>query len=88
MIFSFGMLRDHLFNAALAGQPTSLPALAKPFDTYLPIALVAAGQILVVSSTWALGVTGTFLGDYFGILMDARVDGCVPSLSLAFSKTD
>ncbi|KAF8902980.1 phospholipid methyltransferase-domain-containing protein [Mucidula mucida] len=75
MIFSFGMLRDHLFNAALAGQPTSLPALAKPFDTYLPIALVAAGQILVVSSTWALGVTGTFLGDYFGILMDARVDG-------------
>jgi hypothetical protein len=24
---------------------------------------------------WALGVTGTYLGDYFGILMDAKVEG-------------
>lgn len=24
---------------------------------------------------WALGVTGTYLGDYFGILMDHRVTG-------------
>jgi methylene-fatty-acyl-phospholipid synthase len=24
---------------------------------------------------WALGVTGTYLGDYFGILMDAPVTG-------------
>lgn len=24
---------------------------------------------------WALGVTGTYLGDYFGILMDSRVTG-------------
>jgi len=24
---------------------------------------------------WALGITGTYLGDYFGILMDARVTG-------------
>lgn len=28
-----------------------------------------------MTSTWALGVTGTFLGDYFGILMDHRVEG-------------
>ncbi|KAF8999005.1 PEMT-domain-containing protein, partial [Hymenopellis radicata] len=39
MIFSFGMLRDNLFHDALASQPASLPPLAKPFDTYLPIAL-------------------------------------------------
>lgn len=31
--------------------------------------------MLVVSSTWALGITGTFLGDYFGILMDDIVTG-------------
>lgn len=31
--------------------------------------------MLVVSSTWALGITGTFLGDYFGILMDHMVTG-------------
>lgn len=24
---------------------------------------------------WALGVTGTYLGDYFGILMDKMVEG-------------
>ena len=31
------------------------------------------GNILVLSSMWALGITGTYLGDYFGILMDHRV---------------
>ena len=33
------------------------------------------GQLFVVTSTFALGITGTFLGDYFGILMDHRVEG-------------
>jgi phosphatidylethanolamine N-methyltransferase len=31
------------------------------------------GNTLVLTSMWALGVTGTYLGDYFGILMDAPV---------------
>jgi phosphatidylethanolamine N-methyltransferase len=31
--------------------------------------------VLVLSSMWALGLTGTYLGDYFGILMDSRVTG-------------
>ena len=33
------------------------------------------GQLFVITSTLALGITGTFLGDYFGILMDHRVEG-------------
>lgn len=33
------------------------------------------GNILVISSTWALGITGTFLGDYFGILQEKMVTG-------------
>jgi phosphatidylethanolamine/phosphatidyl-N-methylethanolamine N-methyltransferase len=33
------------------------------------------GNVLVLSSTWALGITGTFLGDYFGILMDDIATG-------------
>ena len=49
--------------------------LPKPYDTIVPASLVLLGQIFVVSSTWALGITGTFLGDYFGILMDHRVEG-------------
>lgn len=47
----------------------------EPFDTILPAALFAIGQVFVVASHWALGITGTFLGDYFGILMDHRVEG-------------
>lgn len=41
----------------------------------IPAALFGTGQLLVITSTWALGITGTFLGDYFGILMDSRVEG-------------
>lgn len=39
--------------------------------------LFAVGQLFVITSTWSLGITGTFLGDYFGILMDHRVEGYV-----------
>ncbi|KAJ2914678.1 hypothetical protein MD484_g5739, partial [Candolleomyces efflorescens] len=74
MIFSFGMLRDHLYQQALLEQPKQaiLPA---EYATIVPAALFGLGQLFVVTSTWQLGVTGTFLGDYFGILMDARVEG-------------
>jgi phosphatidylethanolamine/phosphatidyl-N-methylethanolamine N-methyltransferase len=37
--------------------------------------LIATGNVLVLSSMWALGVTGTYLGDYFGILMDEKAEG-------------
>jgi methylene-fatty-acyl-phospholipid synthase len=43
----------------------------KPFAA----GLFLSGNILVLSSMWALGVTGTYLGDYFGILMDEMVTG-------------
>jgi len=74
MIFSCGILRDSLFKRALAEQPT-VPMLPEPYATRVPIALILTGQLFVLSSTWALGITGTFLGDYFGILMDHRVEG-------------
>ncbi|PPR02531.1 hypothetical protein CVT24_001957 [Panaeolus cyanescens] len=74
MIFSFGMLRDHLYQQALLDQPKQA-ILPQEYATIVPAALFILGQIFVVTSTWALGVTGTFLGDYFGILMDHRVEG-------------
>ncbi|KAI3365453.1 hypothetical protein L3Q82_010531, partial [Scortum barcoo] len=40
---------------------------------YAGVALMVLGTVLVVSSFLALGFTGTFLGDYFGILMDEKV---------------
>ncbi|GAA6023528.1 hypothetical protein JCM10207_005705 [Rhodosporidiobolus poonsookiae] len=72
-IFSLGILRDRLYQQALSDQPTH------PFLHYTEVKLVAAalfavGGTLVVTSMWALGVTGTYLGDYFGILMDHKVE--------------
>lgn len=71
-IFLLGIFRDYLYEQALQEQPS-----IKDLDT-LPVkvaagVLFAAGNILVLSSMWALGVTGTYLGDYFGILMEDRV---------------
>ncbi|KAF7312564.1 Phosphatidyl-N-methylethanolamine N-methyltransferase [Mycena indigotica] len=75
LIFSFGMVRDALYHQALADQPRSPGLLPAPFDTVVPAVLFFLGQLFVITSTWALGITGTFLGDYFGILMDHRVEG-------------
>lgn len=37
--------------------------------------LLGLGQLFVLSSFYKLGITGTFLGDYCGILMESRVTG-------------
>ncbi|GAA5992312.1 hypothetical protein JCM5350_000811 [Sporobolomyces pararoseus] len=72
-IFTLGILRDHLYQKALSEQPT-LPALHYTEFKLLAGFCFAVGGVLVVSSMWALGVTGTYLGDYFGILMDEKVE--------------
>ncbi len=71
VIFGIGVFRDHLYNEALSKQPL-YPPIHQPYIAY---GLIAAGNILVLSSMWTLGVTGTYLGDYFGILMDEKVEG-------------
>ncbi|KAJ2776980.1 Phosphatidyl-N-methylethanolamine N-methyltransferase [Coemansia interrupta] len=73
-IFGLGIVRDLLFNHALSEQPVH-PLLLSPPVQLVAMALFAAGMVFVLSSTYMLGITGTFLGDYFGILMDARVTG-------------
>lgn len=73
-IFSLGIFRDFLYERALREQPTYGPFLEPQFQL-LAYALLAAGNVLVLTSMYALGVTGTYLGDYFGILMDDIVTG-------------
>jgi len=73
-IFSLGIFRDFLYERALRSQP-SHPLLQTELSTYIAYALIACGNVLVLSSMWALGITGTYLGDYFGILMDDIVTG-------------
>lgn len=51
------------YQTALGDQPSH------PFLHYTEFKILAAilfltGTTLVVTSTWALGITGTFLGDY------------------------
>ncbi|KAJ6259488.1 hypothetical protein Dda_5125 [Drechslerella dactyloides] len=72
-IFSIGIIRDGLYEQALRDQP-SLDILATTGAKTLAAALFATGNLLVISSMWALGLTGTYLGDYFGILMDHKVE--------------
>ena len=74
-IFSLGIYRDHVYYQALETQPTYQPLIDSIIIKSLAIALFAFGNVLVISSMYALGVTGTYLGDYFGILMDHRVTG-------------
>lgn len=62
------------YHRALLEQPHA-KILPEPLDTLVPAVLFVLGQTFVITSTWALGITGTFLGDYFGILMDHRVEG-------------
>ncbi|KAG7268386.1 hypothetical protein CRUP_026611 [Coryphaenoides rupestris] len=49
---------------------------------YAGVGLMVVGTLLVVTSFLTLGFTGTFLGDYFGILMDEQVT------SFPFSLTE
>ncbi|OAL37306.1 hypothetical protein AYO20_03482 [Fonsecaea nubica] len=70
-IFGIGIIRDSLYKSALEQQPI-YPLLHQP---ELGVVLFLSGNVLVLSSMYALGVTGTYLGDYFGILMDHKVEG-------------
>ena len=60
-----------MYERALRHQPL-VPAFQSTPLAYL---LLALGNTLVLSSYYRLGITGTFLGDYFGILMDEPVTG-------------
>ena len=62
------------YERALRSQP-QLPLLLSPSFQLAAYALIITGNVLVLTSMWALGLTGTYLGDYFGILMDAPVTG-------------
>lgn len=73
-IFLLGLIRDALYERALTRQPT-WELMQHPAIQAAAIVSFISGSVLVGSSMWVLGVTGTYLGDYFGILMPAMVTG-------------
>jgi phosphatidylethanolamine/phosphatidyl-N-methylethanolamine N-methyltransferase len=71
VIFGIGIIRDQFYVTALDDQPI-YPPFHQPA---IGVGLFLSGNVLVLTSMYALGITGTYLGDYFGILMDAKVEG-------------
>ncbi|KAI1886487.1 hypothetical protein AGOR_G00196250 [Albula goreensis] len=74
LIILLNVYRSHSITVAMKAQGR-WEVLDSPHVFYCGAALLAGGSALVLSSFLALGFTGTFLGDYFGILMEQKVTG-------------
>lgn len=74
VILLLNVCRSHSMTVAMKAQPR-WDALERTELYYTGVSLMVVGTVLVVSSFLALGFTGTFLGDYFGILMEEKVTG-------------
>lgn len=83
IIFLLGLSRDFLFSRMLENQPqfTPLETMYSSWPyTKLTIDIVAGlllvfGNLLVFGAYYQLGLIGTYLGDYFGILLPNKVSG-------------
>lgn len=71
-IFLLGICRDHVFKSAILQQPSSTLLSDSALVQAAAAVSFSVGSILVITSIWTLGITGTYLGDYFGILMKVR----------------
>lgn len=71
-ILAAGIYRDLLFVAALESQQKAEYLGAQEYRL-AAYAFMVCGVVLVLTSFYQLGITGTYLGDYFGILMESRV---------------
>jgi methylene-fatty-acyl-phospholipid synthase len=60
-IFTLGLFRDYVYKMALESQPVH-DLLGMAVVKALATVLFLVGNVLVLSSMWALGFTGTYLG--------------------------
>lgn len=74
-IVALNAIRTTAFHRAMEIGPKSELLGAYPAVKALGLALICLGALFVCSSFWKLGFYGTFLGDYFGMLMNERVTG-------------
>ncbi|XP_786598.3 phosphatidylethanolamine N-methyltransferase [Strongylocentrotus purpuratus] len=75
-IVFLALVRSRRFQLAIGTQYT-WALLETDLVWMIGTGLLAVGIILVISSFFALGFYGTYLGDYFGILMEEKVT-CFP----------
>ncbi|XP_044517626.1 phosphatidylethanolamine N-methyltransferase isoform X2 [Gracilinanus agilis] len=71
-VLLLNFLRSYCFTQAMSSQP-KMEGLDCPGAFYVGLAILGVGTVFVLSSFLALGFIGTYLGDYFGILKEARV---------------
>ncbi|XP_034716882.1 phosphatidylethanolamine N-methyltransferase isoform X1 [Etheostoma cragini] len=74
IIILLNVYRSHSMTVAMKAQ-ARWEVMDRTDVFYVGAGLMVLGTVLVVGSFLALGFTGTFLGDYFGILMDEKVTG-------------
>ncbi|XP_078135568.1 phosphatidylethanolamine N-methyltransferase isoform X3 [Sander vitreus] len=74
IIILLNVYRSHSMTVAMKAQ-ARWEVMDRTDVFYAGVALIVLGTVLVVGSFLALGFIGTFLGDYFGILMDEKVTG-------------
>ncbi|KAM8888460.1 phosphatidylethanolamine N-methyltransferase [Synchiropus picturatus] len=72
VILLLNVYRSHSMTVAMKAQ-ARWDVMDQTCVFYAGVVLIVTGTILVVTSFLALGFTGTFLGDYFGILMEKKV---------------
>ena len=65
-IFFFSIYRDFVVVEQLIPSQPQASFLDNDAVRAVATLLVAAGQVLVLSSMWRLGLAGTYLGDYAG----------------------
>jgi len=74
-VFGLSAFRNYIYKLAVESQPKADFGFDPLYVQALAYALYGLGMLLVVSSSLRLGITGTYCGDYFGILMKERVTG-------------
>jgi len=86
IIFVIGLTRDYIYNVMITNQPRFTPIenmLQGTYDreTIELVINIIAGILLVIGNTLVLGayirlgLIGTYLGDYFGILLPEKITG-------------
>lgn len=72
VIATLSVFRSALFTIAIREQPT-WDTLNEPVIHAIGGAMFLFGLILFIGVYYRLRITGTYLGDYFGILRDERI---------------
>ncbi|KAJ3306851.1 Phosphatidyl-N-methylethanolamine N-methyltransferase [Kappamyces sp. JEL0829] len=75
-VFTLGLVRDYVYTLAILDQPhgpEAFPLMACPEMVAFSYVITTIGAMFVFFSMKGLGIHGTYLGDYFGILKTERI---------------